>query len=95
MHILRRFRRIWQLSPESNLDGSGANTISKAGGVRTIQLDRPVEQWVSAALAFPNLELLPLTSEIAVASTQLPGSFHRDRADQIIVAPARVHKCHS
>jgi PIN domain nuclease of toxin-antitoxin system len=57
-----------------------------------IQLDRPVEQWISAALALPNLDLLPLTSEIAVASTQLPGPFHRDPADQIIVATARVHK---
>jgi PIN domain nuclease of toxin-antitoxin system len=29
--------------------------------------------------------------EIAVESTRLPGEFHRDPADQIIVATARVH----
>jgi PIN domain nuclease of toxin-antitoxin system len=37
--------------------------------------------------------LLPLTPRIAVESTQLPGSFHRDPADQIIVATARVYDC--
>ncbi len=31
--------------------------------------------------------------EIAVESTQLPGAFNRDPADQIIVATARVYNC--
>jgi len=30
--------------------------------------------------------LLTLTPAVAIASTQLPGVFHRDPADQIIVA---------
>ena len=37
--------------------------------------------------------MLELTPEIAIESTRLPGEFHRDPADQIIVATARVHKC--
>ncbi len=83
------------------LDGPGVNLalsviscweLAKLAEYRRIQLDRPGEQWISAALALPNLELLPLTTEIAIGSTQLPGSFHRDPADQIIVATARVHK---
>lgn len=65
--------------------------VAKLAEYGRIRLDRPVQQWISAALAPPNLELLPLTSEIAVASTQLPGLFHRDPADQIIVATARVY----
>lgn len=28
-----------------------------------------------------------------VMDTQLPGDFHRDPADQIIVATARIHDC--
>ena len=32
-------------------------------------------------------------SEVAIESTRLPGSFHRDPADQIIVATARIHDC--
>jgi PIN domain nuclease of toxin-antitoxin system len=34
-----------------------------------------------------------LTPEIAIESTQLPGEFHRDPADQIIVATARIYNC--
>jgi PIN domain nuclease of toxin-antitoxin system len=37
--------------------------------------------------------LLPLTPEIAVASTQLQQPFHKDPADQIIVATARLLDC--
>jgi PIN domain nuclease of toxin-antitoxin system len=66
--------------------------VAKLAEYGRLQFDRPLAQWISFALALPNLELLPLTSEIAVASTQLPGSFHRDPADQIIVATARVHQ---
>ena len=42
------------------------------------------------ALRYPGIRLLDLTPAIAVGSTQLPGSFHRDPADQIIVATARA-----
>jgi len=37
--------------------------------------------------------LIELSPEISVASTRLPGDFHRDPADQIIVATARVNDC--
>ena len=52
-----------------------------------------VEEWLEGALAYPGVQLLELTPRIAVESTQLPGSFHRDPADQIIVATARVWDC--
>ncbi len=44
--------------------------------------------WVKQALAAPGLSLVPLTPEIAVASSRLPGIFHGDPADRIIVATA-------
>ena len=43
------------------------------------------------ALSLPAIRLIELTPQIAVASTQRPGSFHRDPADQIIVATARIY----
>jgi len=55
---------------------------------RRIQLDRPVELWVDMALALPAIQLAPLDPAIAVRSTQLPGEFHADPADRIIVATA-------
>jgi len=39
------------------------------------------------------VQLLAITPEIAIASTRLPGEFHRDPADQLIVATARVYGC--
>jgi PIN domain nuclease of toxin-antitoxin system len=58
---------------------------------RRIALDRPVEQWVDAALALPDIQLAPLVPAIAIRSTQLPGPFHPDPADRIIVATALAH----
>ncbi len=39
------------------------------------------------------MRLLDLTPSIVVESTQLPGTFHRDPADQLIVATARIYNC--
>jgi PIN domain nuclease of toxin-antitoxin system len=53
-------------------------------------LEQPTKDWITAALEFPSATLLPLTPAIAVESTMLPGSFHADPADQLIVATARL-----
>jgi len=53
-------------------------------------LDQPVARWIETALALPGIVTLPLTPAIAVDSTQLPVPFHRDPADQLLVATARV-----
>ena len=59
------------------------------------RMELPVElsEWFRAALRYPGVMLLELTPEIAVESTRLPGGFHRDPADQIIVATARMNRC--
>lgn len=50
-----------------------------------------VKEWFEQALSYPGIRLPELTPEIAVESTQLSGEFHRDPADQLIVATARVY----
>jgi len=47
------------------------------------------EEWIDEALRMPKLRLVPLSPLIAYRSTILPGPFHDDPADQIIVATAR------
>ena len=79
-------------------DVIGVNAISCWEIAKRVQygrmrLSRTVDRWLTLALRFPGVRLLPLTPEIAVASTQLPGTFHKDPADQIIVATARIHNC--
>lgn len=56
-------------------------------------LPQPIEIWLRLALAYPGIQLIDLAPQIAVESTRLPGEFHRDPADQIIVATARVYDC--
>ena len=79
-------------------EGLGVSVIScweiaKLVEVGRLALAYPVQDWMQQALAYPGIQLLGLTPEIAIASTQLPGAFHRDPADQIIVATARVYDC--
>jgi len=44
--------------------------------------------WMKQALAALGISLVPITPEIAVLSSRLPGEFHGDPADRIIVATA-------
>jgi PIN domain nuclease of toxin-antitoxin system len=46
--------------------------------------------WVRAALATPGLSLVPMSTEIALESSRLPGSYPGDPADRILIATARV-----
>jgi PIN domain nuclease of toxin-antitoxin system len=55
-----------------------------------VSVDRPLSNWVRDALAYPNVQFLPLTTEIAIESTRLPGPFHKDPADRILVGTARL-----
>ncbi len=49
------------------------------------------KHWLSNAIGNSGLLVIELTPEIAVESCNLPGDFHKDPADQIIVATARTH----
>ncbi len=55
-----------------------------------LELPMEVREWVAAASAYPSVHVIPLSSEVALESTLLPGSFHNDPADRFIVATART-----
>jgi PIN domain nuclease of toxin-antitoxin system len=55
-----------------------------------IVLGKSIGLWLDEALADPGLTVDPLSPQIAIESFALPGGFHRDPADQLIVATARV-----
>jgi PIN domain nuclease of toxin-antitoxin system len=55
-----------------------------------VHLSRGCLDWVREALAVPGIRLLPLTPEIAVESSRLPGQMHGDPADRILAATARL-----
>jgi PIN domain nuclease of toxin-antitoxin system len=67
--------------------------IAKLVEYRRLELPCFLGEWFEQALSYPGIRLLELTPEIAIESTRLPGEFHRDPADQIVVATARIYGC--
>lgn len=57
-----------------------------------LSLNVDAMEWVEAALQMSRLRLVELTPRISHQATTLPGSFHNDPADQIIVATARIER---
>ncbi|MBI2315733.1 MAG: type II toxin-antitoxin system VapC family toxin [Betaproteobacteria bacterium] len=55
-----------------------------------LELPIPVAEWIRRALDRPDFELVGLEPEIAIESCNLPGEFHADPADRILVASARL-----
>ena len=58
-----------------------------------LTLDRPIDLWADSVSKAPGFDITPLSPAIAIESTRLPGNFHKDPADQIIVATARFFDC--
>ena len=67
--------------------------VAKLVEAGRLGLSTPVEKWIEQAMGYPGIRLLDLSPEISIESTRLPGEFHRDPADQIIVATARIYNC--
>ncbi len=83
---------------KSQKQGIGICSISCLEVARLVERGRlglpdEVTKWLKKALSYPGIELLTLTPTIAVESVRLPGNFHKDPADRIIVASARTCDC--
>ena len=57
-----------------------------------IHLGMPVDAWVEKALTLPALKVMPLEPALIFDAHRLPGDFHADPADRLIVATARHHE---
>jgi PIN domain nuclease of toxin-antitoxin system len=55
-----------------------------------IRLNLPCPTWVRTALERSSALTTPLTPEIAIESNRLPGAFHNDPIDRILIATARI-----
>ena len=55
-----------------------------------IQLSLPLRDWLDKAVAPPLVRRQGISPAVAADMAALPESFHRDTADRIIVATARV-----
>ena len=76
-------------------EGIGVSLIScwevaKKVEIGKLILNRNINEWLELSLSYPGVTPIDLSLEIIVESTKLPGSFHKDPADQLIVATSRV-----
>lgn len=67
--------------------------IAKLVEYGRLELPCSIDEWFGRAIRYPGIRIIDLMPDIAIESTRLPGEFHRDPADQIIVATARVNDC--
>jgi PIN domain nuclease of toxin-antitoxin system len=56
-----------------------------------IELPVPFATWLRRAAGTDMLTVLSLNADVVIAVDDLPGTFHGDPADRIIVASARAH----
>ena len=64
--------------------------IAKLVQKRKLAFSMTCREWIEGAVRAEGVLMHPLTPEICVESTELPGVFHGDPADQLIVASARI-----
>lgn len=78
--------------PEAPLLVAGISLweVATLNGLGRLEFQIPLRDWLEQATAPPLVELIPITPAIAAEVASLPDSFHRDPADRILVASARV-----
>jgi len=65
--------------------------IATLASLGRITLSVPLREWLEAASAEPLVQRCSISPAVAAEVARLPDTFHRDPADRIIVATARIH----
>lgn len=105
MIVLDTYTWVWWVCAPENLSPRARGEIDHQLALRSVvvswnvamliakdRLRLPVDltEWIKQCEQIPGLTFQPVTNVIALASVNLPGQFHPDPADRIIVATARV-----
>jgi len=67
--------------------------IATAVSLKRLSLRPSPSYWLSVAQSAEQIQIEPLTDKACLESVNLPGTFHRDPADRLIVALARILNC--
>lgn len=65
--------------------------IARLVFLRQLHLKEPASQWISDSIRSLAAHGIDVTPQIAAEAYELPGSFHKDLADRILIATARLH----
>lgn len=85
-----------QIIDENEADGIAASAFSVWEVAMLVShgrldLKEPLQAWFDRVLSIPTLHVLQASPQILMDSTCLPGEFHKDPADRIIVSTAISH----
>lgn len=64
--------------------------IATAASLNRLVLRPSVRYWLTIAQTAEQIRIEPLTDALCLESVNLPGEFHKDPADRLIVALARI-----
>jgi PIN domain nuclease of toxin-antitoxin system len=65
--------------------------IARLVAIGLIELKGPLDLWIRDSLEALQATTIEISHRIAMGAYQLPGDFHKDPADRLIVATAREH----
>ena len=66
--------------------------VARKEGKGELVFGMPLADWFRIALPQNRVKVIEASPEIAIDGTRLPGWAHKDPADQLVVATARVHR---
>ena len=66
--------------------------LARLVSLGAIDVSIALHEWVERALQAIQARTVPVSYEIAMNAYALPGRFHKDPADRILVAAARCHE---
>ena len=66
--------------------------IARLAAIGLIELKGPLDLWVRDSLEALQATTIEISHRVAMGAYQLPGDFHKDPADRLIVATAREHE---
>lgn len=75
---------------QSSISAISTLEIARLVAVGSIRLSIPLSEWIRDSMAALAAENIPLTSDIALEAYGMPEPFHKDPADRILAATARV-----
>lgn len=86
-------RVLAKVSPDAPLALSDVSLweVATLVSLGRLAVTMPLRDWLEAASAPPLVQRRGISPAVAAEVASLPDTFHRDAADRIIVATARVH----
>ena len=73
------------------ISAMAALEIARLVFLRRVQLNERASVWIADSQRALNAMFIAVTADVAAEAYELPGTFHKDPVDRVLVATARLH----